>query len=215
VRILDAGAGDAWFARQLVDRHPNLDVTCSDVAYTAARIRKLEEDTGGRIRFFTEVPDERFHAVTLLDVLEHTEDDAAFLANVVNDHLLPSGVALVSVPAWQSLFSRHDTALRHYRRYSPRQLSTLVEGAGLVQLRGGGLFHTLMLPRALGVAMERLVRSRSAVEATHELRWDHGTLLTTEVRWALWLDNLVSRVSSRMSLHLPGLSAWCLCKKPA
>jgi hypothetical protein len=215
-RILDVGSGDAWFARQLLRRYPAVMLSCWDVGYTAAQIEALEQETAGTIRFFTEAPAAEYDALVLMDVLEHVEDARGLLTTLVKDHLVPGGAVLVSVPAWQCLFSRRDAALRHYRRYSPRQLSNLVEGAGLERLSGGGLFHLLLLPRALAAARDRLLRAASPTgDVRHELRWDGGALLTWAAAGALWVDNLFSRAASLLGLQLPGLTAWCLCRKPS
>ncbi len=55
----------------------------------------------------------------MLDVIEHVEDDVGFVRDVVDGSLAPGGWVLVSVPAYQSLFSSHDRALKHFRRYAP------------------------------------------------------------------------------------------------
>lgn len=53
---------------------------------------------------------------TLLDVLEHVEDDRAFLSDLVS--LAPTDAnILITVPALKSLWSPHDVANRHLRRY--------------------------------------------------------------------------------------------------
>jgi hypothetical protein len=60
------------------------------------------------------------------DVLEHIEDDAAAVAKV-RSLLSPGGTAIVSVPAYQWLFGRHDVELGHYRRYTRGNLRALFE----------------------------------------------------------------------------------------
>jgi SAM-dependent methyltransferase len=65
-----------------------------------------------------------------LDVLEHVEDDAAALAEVVRV-LRPGGAFCFAVPAFMSLWRYHDEAYGHYRRYSRRGFVGLVRQAGL------------------------------------------------------------------------------------
>jgi SAM-dependent methyltransferase len=60
------------------------------------------------------------------DVLEHIEDDAAAVAKV-HSLLVPGGTAIISVPAYQWLFGRHDVELGHYRRYNRGNLRALFE----------------------------------------------------------------------------------------
>ncbi len=68
--------------------------------------------------------------VTMLDVLEHLPDDARALSEVERI-LKPGGVLLLSVPAYQHLWSAHDEALHHFRRYERAQLRQVLRGAGL------------------------------------------------------------------------------------
>ena len=63
----------------------------------------------------------RYDVVTVFDVLEHLEDDAAFLAAALR-HLKPGGLLLVNVPAAPLLLSRYDKVVGHLRRYRPRAL---------------------------------------------------------------------------------------------
>ena len=68
------------------------------------------------------------------EVLEHVEDDAAFLRRLV-DLLRPGGQLIVSVPAHQRLWTNHDDSVGHLRRYERSQLQSLMEGAGLEQIQ--------------------------------------------------------------------------------
>ncbi len=62
--------------------------------------------------------------IVMHDVLEHIEDDVAAVS-AVRTLLVPGGVAVISVPAYQWLFGHHDVQLGHYRRYTKRSLLSL------------------------------------------------------------------------------------------
>lgn len=68
--------------------------------------------------------------VTALDVLEHVPDDRSAISEI-HRVLRPGASALITVPASMSLWSQHDVAVGHVRRYSRPQLITLVQGSGL------------------------------------------------------------------------------------
>ncbi|NLT54823.1 MAG: class I SAM-dependent methyltransferase [Actinomycetales bacterium] len=70
-----------------------------------------------------------FDLVTAFDVLEHIEDDAAAAAGVFRV-LRPGGTFLVAVPADPRLWSAHDEAVGHVRRYTRATLTDLLHGAG-------------------------------------------------------------------------------------
>ena len=67
--------------------------------------------------------------VVAFDVLEHLEDDKA-AASGVFEALRPGGVFLVAVPCDMRLWSEHDVAVGHVRRYTRPELVDLLEGAG-------------------------------------------------------------------------------------
>jgi SAM-dependent methyltransferase len=73
--------------------------------------------------------DDSFDAVTMLDVLEHLSDDRLALAEVWRV-LRPGGALVMSVPAYQKLWSAHDEALHHFRRYEYRGLRRVLHQAG-------------------------------------------------------------------------------------
>lgn len=217
-RVLDVGAGDAWLASQLLrEGPPGCRVTCWDVEYrddTASRLGLADHPrlTLTRERP-AERPEDRFDLVLALDVLEHVEDDRALLSVLVAENLLPTGWLLITVPAWQALYTRHDESLQHHRRYSPAMLERLVAAAGLELVGSGGLFHSLLVPRALGKLRE-LVRPPRPEPDTEPpaLTWRWGTLSNNLVYAALRADNAVSMLAARASIAFPGLSVWALCR---
>lgn len=75
--------------------------------------------------------DAEFDLVTALDVLEHIDDDQAAAAEIARV-LKPGGTAFVAVPCDMRLWSAHDVALGHHRRYTREGLRQVIEGAGLV-----------------------------------------------------------------------------------
>lgn len=88
--------------------------------------------------------DSRYDLVCLLDVLEHIAQDGAALARV-RALLKPGGRLLVTAPAYRWLWSDHDTAHHHHRRYTAGGLGRLAQDAGL-QVQRAGYFNTLLFP---------------------------------------------------------------------
>jgi SAM-dependent methyltransferase len=72
---------------------------------------------------------ESLDLVVAYDVLEHIENDAA-AAKGVFELLRPGGTFLVAVPCDMKLWSAHDVAVNHVRRYSRTELLDLLTGAG-------------------------------------------------------------------------------------
>jgi 2-polyprenyl-3-methyl-5-hydroxy-6-metoxy-1,4-benzoquinol methylase len=97
-----------------------------------------------------------YRAVFSLDVLEHLEDDSA-AARAMADLLQDQGVLLITVPAYQWMWSYHDEINQHVRRYSRTEVIRIVEQAGL-QVVYSSHFNTILAPLAIGArAWEKLV----------------------------------------------------------
>jgi SAM-dependent methyltransferase len=99
--------------------------------------------------------DGRFDLVCMLDVLEHIADDGAALARAAR-LLAPGGRLLVTVPAYRWLWSGHDTAHHHHRRYTAGGLAALAQRVGLNVLRLGYFNTVLLAPIALARLLQRL-----------------------------------------------------------
>jgi SAM-dependent methyltransferase len=202
-RVLDVGSGDGWFASRLGDV-ADLPVTCWDTGYA-----EHAPPDHPRLRCSAVEPEGRFDLVMAMDVAEHVEDDHAFVRSLVERQLAPDGLLLVSVPAWPALYSEHDRFLKHVRRYTPATARALLEGAGLELVRAGGLFHSLLVPRAAQAVLGRWRAERTA----HLGEWRGSAAATTLVHSVLSIEGRGSLFVSRMGWELPGLSWWALCKR--
>jgi SAM-dependent methyltransferase len=112
--------------------------------------------------------DETFTACTCLDVLEHLPDDAAALAELARV-TRPTGALLVTVPAYEALWSAHDDANEHLRRYRARTLKPLAERTGW-RVERMTYFNALLLPAAAAVRLAERFRSRARASEVSDLR---------------------------------------------
>ena len=74
-------------------------------------------DVGRHIPF----KDNTFTAVTCLDVMEHLDNEGTLLEETFRV-CKPGGHIVITVPAFNALWSAHDEALHHKRRYTRRQM---------------------------------------------------------------------------------------------
>ncbi|HLI72820.1 MAG TPA: methyltransferase domain-containing protein [Acidimicrobiales bacterium] len=205
---LDVGSGDAWFASQLrAVLDPGARVVCWDTNYSDAEL------AGGAVglELTAERPSGRFDGILMLDVIEHTEDDVGFVRDVVEGSLSEGGWVLASVPSYQALFSEHDRALRHHRRYSPRALRGVLEAAGLTVEACGGLFHGLLAVRAVQVLRER--RRGPSGDPAGIGHWEGAPSRTRMLTRMLEAEGRVSLAAGVHRLPVvPGLSTWAYCR---
>lgn len=127
-RILDVGCGDGLFFERLgrFGRVEGLEPDASLLGDPRWRDRIRVGTLGPGFR-----PDEPYDLILLLDVLEHIEDDGEALRSA-RSALRPGGRLLLTVPALPWLWSRHDVANEHRRRYLPRTLRSALMDAGFV-----------------------------------------------------------------------------------
>ena len=210
-RVLDVGAGDAWFAGEMADANDAQPTVCWDIGYEQGT-----PSPRSRICYTVEKPSGEFDLLLMLDVAEHVRDDQRFLDDVLSC-AAPGSHVLFSVPAWPGLYSNHDENLRHYRRYHPQQARELLEGAGLTVRRAGGIFHSLLLPRWLGMLKQSREPGQTFNEAAshvpEDLAWHAGRGLRSCVLAALAVDGRLSRAAVGVGLEVPGLGWWALCQK--
>jgi SAM-dependent methyltransferase len=133
--------------------------------------------------------DGTFDLITCLDVIEHTPDDRAALREL-RRVAKPGGWALVTVPAYQALWSSHDEANHHYRRYSRAALRAAAVDAGWEMCRTTSFNSLLLAPAAAFRVAQRRRGSHTNGGASPELRtgpaWLNAALeapLALEARW--------------------------------
>ncbi len=112
----------------------------------------------------------KYDAIIACDVIEHIENDRAALEWLA-DHLKPGGLLVVTVPAYQWLFSDHDRANQHYRRYTVASLKTVIPES--LQTLQKGYFVCFLLPaaimsRGLWMIMKRLRAGGPKGSADHK-----------------------------------------------
>lgn len=128
--ILDLGCGTGGILDTLARIGPTTGVDVEGLALDFCRERghtNVVEASAVRLPF----PAESFDAVVALDVFEHIEDDQMAM-NEAFRVLRPGGVGVVTVPAYAWLWSQHDVALHHHRRYSQSMLLNRLETAGFI-----------------------------------------------------------------------------------
>lgn len=128
-RAIDVGCGGG--GNTAVLRDLGWDVTgleYSPVAATLAASRGLKVVRGDSRRL--PFADGSVDLVMSTDMWEHIDDDRA-VARETARVLRPGGRVLVAVPCSMKLWSGHDVALGHHRRYERDELVALIEGAGL------------------------------------------------------------------------------------
>ena len=160
-QVLDAGCGSG---RTLLELEPYGAVSGIELNDDAAEVARSRGDFDVRIGRVEELPweDRTFDLITCLDVIEHTPDDVVALRELRRVSR-PGAWLLLTVPAYQSLWSRHDEVNHHYRRYSRRRLARAIAESGW-RLERVTSFNSLLLAPA---AVIRLAQRRRPVNGDY------------------------------------------------
>lgn len=141
--ILEIGCGTGGNLDLLSAYGTVSGVELDDVALALANSRKICAVKKGALP--DSIPFEQaFDLICLFDVLEHIPDDLAAL-HAARNKLAPGGKILITVPAYNFLWSSHDVVLHHKRRYNRKELSTLLQKAGFT-IRYSTYFNTFLFP---------------------------------------------------------------------
>lgn len=150
-KLLDVGCGTGNILLMLQAFGNAVGVDTSPVALEFCRTRNL---TG----LYQTLPDQglpfpaqSFDVTCAFDLLEHIEDDLGFLREMKRV-TQENGVILLIVPAHPGLWSDHDVALHHRRRYTRKQFAGLIQNAGL-RCERMTYFNSFLFPAAFGFRM--------------------------------------------------------------
>jgi SAM-dependent methyltransferase len=158
-RVLDAGCGSGRNMIELARLGSVTGVELSETSVELARERDAGEVISGSVLEMP-FPDDSFDLAVSLDVIEHLEDDLGALRELRRT-VAPGGALLVTVPAYQWLWSGHDEINHHHRRYTRRSLQRVAEQAGWRQLRTT-YFNSLLLPVAIVLrVLDRVNRAKT------------------------------------------------------
>ena len=140
---VDVGCGRGGIAAELaargtfvvaVDMHPYDEWRQHpNVAFVQADVDKLPFRSGA------------FDRLSVLDVIEHVPDDEAVLAELRRVST-DTGRLIVTVPADPRLWSAHDEAVGHHRRYEVATLEARTRRAGFSTRRTSHFFAWLYAP---------------------------------------------------------------------
>ena len=174
-RAIDIGAAGGGNTRVL--RQHGWDAVALEYGADGAEVahgRGLATIRGDATRL--PLADASLDLVVAFDLLEHLVDDDAAVAEV-RRVLKPTGTYLVAVPADTRLWSDHDEAVDHVRRYTREGLVDLLDRGGF-EVTDVRSWNVLLRPV---VAMRRKTSSGSDLDDMHPLvNWGLRTIITAE-----------------------------------
>lgn len=152
-KIFDFGCGSGYLVGELQKMGYNafgVDFEKEAIRYGLnSGIKNLTVGTGEKIDHL----DRSFDLVTILDVLEHIENERSLMVELVRI-LKPGGKIIITVPAYQWMWGIQDEVAHHYRRYIMKSILKLVKDYPSLSVVKNTYFNTFLF---LPVAIVRLV----------------------------------------------------------
>jgi SAM-dependent methyltransferase len=215
LKILDIGCGTGAMSRKLERFGEVTSADFSPLALDFCRRRELAHVCQADAM---DLPfgDASFDVIVALDLLEHLPDDEAAMRQFCRV-LKPGGYVVATVPAYQSLWSSHDVALMHYRRYVAREVRDRFVAAGLTITRLSYAM-TLLYPLVWVVRRASILKNKRSGSGNVDNpdAAPKASLVAVPSfvnRLLIGLLALENRLIRRVRLPF-GLSVFCLAQKP-
>lgn len=161
-RILEVGCGTGHNL-QMLKSFGELEASELDrCARTVAQKRLPGEIKEARLPDLAMFERNGYDLVALLDVLEHVPDDVGSL-RAIHRRLKPGGALLMTVPANPWMWSAHDRAHHHFRRYTRKQLKDLFLRSGL-EIELLSYFNSLLFPLIAGARLVSKLLARDSAD---------------------------------------------------
>lgn len=124
-KILDAGCGTGMIYSNLEKFGTVIGIDLSKEALKFCRERRLRTLIHGDLTCLP-FKNESFDLIVALDILEHIEEDQVAVSEFYRA-LKPGGIGIFTVPAHPFIWSEHDIALHHVRRYTMKTFKALLK----------------------------------------------------------------------------------------
>lgn len=199
-KILDIGCGDSYLDYKLIDEMDEIE------KIYGIDIHAKEEFIDGKysvLNNYSKLKNKKFDTILMFDVLEHVKDDVDFIKNTVFPLLKDNGKIILTVPAYQSLFSKHDMELKHFRRYNVKMISDICNKSKLKILNYHYFYATLLPFRFITKLLNR-------DNKVNNWKYDEKNILTKIVRYILDMDYNICKKMNKLSF---GLSLFIVLEK--
>jgi SAM-dependent methyltransferase len=148
-RVLDAGCGTGGLLRRMHGAQPDWVLTGIDVSPLAVELARQRTASSVTAASVDALPfaDEEFDAVASCDVLCQVEEPEKALREF-HRVLRPNGVVVLTMPSYQWMYSYHDREVGNLRRYSRREVASLLREAQF-DVVSNTYWNTLPFPLAV------------------------------------------------------------------
>lgn len=214
--ILDIGSGDGFILSKLKNNNNKINFIAVDKYYNLNQIEKLKKslETEHIYNNFEsiDIAQNKISIVLLLDVLEHIENPRKVLNDLIKNSFFDKKcMFIITVPAYQFLYTAHDRYLGHFKRYDLSSIEKLIKSCGFNVFDKGYFFHSILIIRVLEKLFEVFFNYDNSNKVSKEFNNKFVRILFTKL---MILENYIfNKIKNLTGLKIPGLSCYIVCQK--
>lgn len=200
-KYADIGSGDMYFIESLKQYTIN-PIYAVDVNYDGEK--NHQDDKVIILKDILQINEFELDCVFLMDVLEHIKDENSILGPIKR-RIGTNCEIIVTVPAYQFLFSDHDYFLKHYRRYNSSSLISVLKKNGYYVKECFYFYISLFIIRSFNKLLSVLFFNKPKTKNLGVGNWPYAStnVITIILINILNLDFIVCRYLNRMGLVSP------------
>ena len=188
--ILDIGCGDSYFDLELL----KTDININELYGIDIHLKKdTNKNNYYVINSYDKLKKKKFDTIIMFDVLEHVENDIEFLDKIVSKYLNNNGKVIMTVPAFQFLYSKHDEYLKHYRRYNIKMIKELCKKTNYKIVNYHYFYFSLFIFRLL---------FRNTGNEVNTWKYTEKSFITRIIRSILNIDYAICKLMKKASIGL-------------
>lgn len=180
-RFLDIGCGSGFFMSKMINSADNI-YGVEPIEYKYIKSQNIEKGTAEELPYMSNF----FDVVTILDVLEHLNNPHIAVSEI-HRVLKKDGICLITVPALNWLYSKHDKENGHVKRYNMKDLKRLIDNEKF-EILSCSYFNTLLFPIEAPIRLcEKILNKKIANDGTTNeiLNKIFYKIFNLETKWLL------------------------------
>ena len=118
-----------------------------------------------KFTYLNSIKNKKFDLIILADVLEHIKKDYKII-KILERNLKKNGKILITVPAYQTLFTHKDTVLGHYRRYNVNLILKIFKNFTVIKLSYFNFF--LFIPLSISLILLKVFNIKNFIDGVEK-----------------------------------------------